>query len=374
MRPRPNPEAWNAHAAEHGARVPGEIARLGLRPEDVVDFSASVNPHGPAPEVSEAALSADISAYPDRDCRELREAVAARAGVGPECVVAGNGSAELIDHLARCYLAPDDAALVVGPTFGEYERASLLRGARISRFDREISPGGASLDLAGLSTLIHNEKPRVLWLCNPNNPTGDLLARGDIEEILEAVSQVGGILSLDEAYRDLVLAGEPDDLTDLLSGGNLVLLRSATKAHSIPGLRLGYALSDPAVVSALSAVRPPWNVSGPAQAAGVAACSPPALRHLEESRKALAREAAYLSRELLGLGFRVLPGVANYLLVEVSVLGGGAAARGGLLAEGLQARDCASFGLPEYIRVAVRRREECERLVGALARLVREAG
>ncbi|MGH3087513.1 MAG: pyridoxal phosphate-dependent aminotransferase, partial [Rubrobacteraceae bacterium] len=256
----------------------------------------------------------------------------------------------------------------------EYERASRLCGARVARFEREVSPGGTKLDVPALCAAVREARPRVVWLCDPNNPTGDLLSRAGVEAILEGVAAVGGLLALDEAYRELVLEGEPDDLVDLLSGGNLVLLRSATKAHSIAGLRLGYAISEPTVTRTLSAVRPPWNVSGPAQAAGVAALSPPALRHLEASRKALARDAAYLRGEMSRAGFRVLPGVANFLLVEVSAAGSGASVRGRLLAEGMQIRDCASFGLPDHVRVAVRRRGECERLAEAFTRLAREAG
>lgn len=377
MRPLPNPEARGVAGASHGALDFGELARLGLRPEEIVDFSASVNPHGPAPEVIEAARTTDISEYPDRECRRLRAAISDHTGVEAEGIVCGNGSAELIDHLARCYLAPGDTALVVGPTFGEYERASLLRGATVARFDRRLASDGATLDVRNLSSEIQNRRPRIVWLCSPNNPTGDLMPRADVEGILEAVSGVGGLLVVDEAYRDLVLEGETEDLTGLLSGeagGNLVLLRSMKKAHALAGLRLGYALSGPEMISALAAVRPPWNVSGPAQAAGVAALSPPALSHLEKSRGTLARDAAFLRRGLSRLGLSVLPGVANYLLVDVSGSGGGAAVRGKLLAEGLQVRDCASFGLPEYIRVSVRRREECELLVAALERLDRGPG
>lgn len=375
--PLPNPEVRGIVSVAHGALDFGELTRLGLRSEEVVDFSASVNPHGPAPEVLEAARVADISEYPDRECCGLRAAISHHTGVEPEGIACGNGSAELVDHLARCYLAPGDSTLVVGPTFGEYERASLLRGAKVRRFDRALAPDGAALDVGNLSSEIQNRCPRVVWLCSPNNPTGDLMPRAAIETVLRAVFGVGGLLVMDEAYRDLVLEGEPEDLTNLLSGksgGNLILLCSMTKAHALAGLRLGYALGGRTVIRDLTAVRPPWNVSGPAQAAGIAALSPPALSHLEESRKALARDAAFLRREFLRLGLRVLPGAANYLLVDVSGSGGGAAVRGKLLAEGLQVRDCASFGLPEYVRVSVRRREECERLAAALERLDRGPG
>jgi histidinol-phosphate aminotransferase len=370
--PRANKEVRGVSAAVHGAVDSGELARLGMSPEEVVDFSASVNPYGPAPEVLAASRTADVSSYPDRECRELREKIAAYAGVRTEHVTCGNGSAELIDHICRCFLAPGDVSLVVGPTFGEYERASELRGARTLRLDRGVSADGARLDADALAVELRAGKPRVAWLCNPNNPTGDLVLRESVERVLDAAFEVDALVVVDEAYRDLVLGGETPDLTGLLSGEkgeNLVLLRSMTKSHSLAGLRLGYALSSPEVAAALAAVRPPWNVSGPAQAAGISALSPSSLRHLEESREKLARDAAYLRRGFSGLGFPVLPGAANYILVDVSSEGGGSEVRRRLLSEGLQVRDCASFGLPGYVRVAVLRREDCERLVGTFKRL-----
>jgi histidinol-phosphate aminotransferase len=377
LRPRPNPEVEAVAAAAHGALDYGELSRLGLRPAEVVDFSSSVNPYGPAPEVLAAARAAEVAAYPDRECRELRAGISVHTGVDPAGIVCGNGSAELVDHLARCYLSPGDAALVAGPTFGEYERASRLRGARVLRFDRILTPAGAELDAAGLTRVVRERRPRLVWICDPNNPTGDCLPGAVVEEVLSAAAGVGALLVVDEAYRELVLEGEPEDLTPLLAGaagGNLVLLHSMTKAPALAGLRLGYALAAPEVASALAAIRPPWNVSGPAQAAGVAALSLPARLHLDRCRAALARSAAYLRRELARLGLPALPGVANYLLVDVSGIGGGRSVRAALLRSGLQVRDCASFGLAGHVRVAVRRPEECERLVAALKRLAREAG
>ena len=140
-----------------------------------------------------------------------------------------------------------------------------------------------------------------------------------------------------------------------------------TKSHALAGLRLGYVLAEPGIVRALAVARPPWNVGAPAQAAGVAALSAPALRHLEISRRNMSRTAAYLRWELAGLGCEVPPGGANFLLVKV---GGAAGLRQKLLRWGLQVRDCASFGLPEYVRVAVRRPEECRALISGLSALL----
>lgn len=370
MPARPNAPFAGLTPVAHGALDHGELARMGLSPEDVVDFSSSINPYGPAPTVEKAARQAAIERYPDKESRELRSSLAEHLDVDESCIAFGNGSAELIDHLARIYLEPSDTALIIAPTFGEYERASRLCGVRILHWDREVFDNEVILDLDSLLETVERERPRVLWLCNPNNPTGDYLRRAAIEKLLqsvEAVEAVGGLLIVDEAYRDLMLWDEPDDTTDFLTNGNLVLLRSMTKDHGIAGLRLGYVLAAPVIVRALSVAHPPWNVSAPAQAAGTAALTPPSIKHLHSSRKYMARDAAYLRGELEELGFGVLPSTANFLLVKV---GDGASMRRELLEKGLQVRDCASFGLPEYVRVAVRRREECRLLISELKLLL----
>lgn len=367
MSVRPNSQFDRLKPVSHGAFDHAELARLGMEPEDVVDFSSSINPYGPAPVVERAAREAAIGRYPDRGSQDLRSALAAHTEVDVSNVSVGNGSAELIDHLARAYLSPSDTSLIVGPAFGEYERASRLCGARTIFFDREVSGDEVELSFDELLETVSCERPRVLWLCNPNNPTGDYLRRGFVERLLESMAEVEGLLLVDEAYRDLMLWEEPDDLTDLLSGGNLALLRSMTKDHGIAGLRLGYVLAAPPLIQALHVAAPPWNVGAPAQAAGIAALSESATEHLRSSRRRMARDADCLWRELEWLGLQVLPGTANFLLVRV---GDGAEMRRALLEKGLQVRDCDSFGLPEYVRISVQRNEECGSLISALEILI----
>ena len=367
MVPQPNPPFGDLEPVTHGALDHAELAGLGLRPEEVIDFSSSVNPYGTAPIVERAVREAAVARYPDRGSHGLRNALAEHLATDVSNVAVGNGSAELIDHLARVYLTPSDTALIVGPTFGEYEHASRLCGARISFWKREVSSGEISLVLDELLETVAREKPRVVWLCNPNNPTGDYLRRPAIEKLLEALVAMDGLLIVDEAYRDLMLWEGPEELTGCLSCGNLVLLRSMTKDHAMAGLRLGYLLAAPPLIRALGIAAPPWNVSAPAQAAGVAALSEPAIEHLKSSRRRMVRDAAYLQRELERLNLEVIPGAANFMLAHV---GDGAELRRALLAKGLQVRDCASFGLPEYIRVSVRPRDECRRLVSGLEPLL----
>lgn len=364
---RPNPQFAGLLPVAHGALDHEELDRFGVSPENVIDFSSSINPYGPAPVVVRAAREAAVDRYPDRGSHGLRNALAGRLGVETSTVTVGSGSAELIDHLSRAYLAAPDSALIVGPTFGEYERASRLSRARTIFHKRRISADKVSLSLDELIETIEREKPKIVWLCNPNNPTGDYLCRAAVEKLLDALTGLNGLLIVDEAYRDLMLWERPDDLTDLLPGGNLALLRSMTKDHSIAGLRLGYVLTAPEVTDALAVAAPPWNVGAPAQAAGLAALSEPAIEHLEESRSRMAQSANYLRRELEALGFEVPPGSANFLLVRV---GDAAKLRRSLLKKGLQVRDCASFGLPEHVRISIRREGECRALISELKLLL----
>lgn len=357
--PSPRPAVAALAPDAHGGPDEDELAALGWRPQDVLDFSASVNPFGPPPGVREALASCDVTSYPDRYASSLRRALAEREGVSPAQVVAGGGAAQLIWAIALSYLRPDDVAFVVGPTFGEYRVASQLMAARVVEW-RAAAEQSFALDVVALRAALVAAAPRVVWLCNPNNPTGVYAPAGLLADLRAAAPEA--LWVLDEAYRPFV--AEPWDSRPLVAAGNVLLLRSLTKDCALPGLRLGYALAAPAVCAALARSLPPWSVSAPAIAAGLAALA----RHdrVEASLAALREETAWLRVALLDRGWRVLPSATNFLLVQV---GDAAAFRAGLLAgQRIQVRDCASFGLPDCIRIGTRTRPDNERLLAAMGR------
>jgi hypothetical protein len=216
-----------------------------------LDFSVNTNPLGPAPSVLQAVRGTDWSRYPGDDEEPLRRRLAERAGVAPEQVVLGNGSAELTWLVALAALRAGDRVGIVGPTFGEYARAVRVVGATpVSvRDPREAS------------------SVRALSVCNPNNPSGHYRVPEEIEHLLE--EQPGRLLVLDEAYAPFVDNCWRSET--LLEFGNLVILRSMTKDQALPGLRLGYLLAVREVATAVEAVRPPWNVNAGALRAGLAA-------------------------------------------------------------------------------------------------------
>ena len=318
---------------QHGGPDYDELRALGVDPADLLDFSVNTNP-APIPDgLRQVIAEADVSTYPDSDSQRLREVAAEVYGVRPDQVMAGNGSSELIWLIALAFLRPGDRVLVRQPTFGEYEAAARIHQAEVSRREEPIPTGDASL----------------VFICNPNNPTGDYTRLASLPGV--------GLTVVDEAYADFV-TGRPTliapDMPD-----NLIVLRSLTKFSALAGLRLGLAFGQPHLMDALRAVKPPWNVNAAAQAAGEYALRRP---ELLPDLGGLAAALSELVEGLRRLGLRPLPTDCNFFLVPVD---GAAALRRGLLARGCLVRDCASFGLLNHIRIAVRRPDENRRLLRA---------
>ena len=350
----------------HGGLNVAELESLGLRPEEVIDFSASINPLGPSPQVLEAAQSVNLGAYPDPDCLKLREAIGSAVGVEPTRILPGNGSTELIHLLARAFLSAEDTALIFTPTFGEYAAACRIQGVMpvsVMPPSLEIAERPFHWDLAGALESIAILRPSIVFLCNPNNPTGVYLGYEEVRGIAEAMRGIG-ILALDEAYVSFV--EESWDSTPLLSLGNVALLRSMTKDHALTGLRLGYMLAPEEVVGRVRSFQYSWSVNAPAQAAGIAAIAE--WEQVQRGREAVREGKEYLLKTARSLGLECGPSAANFLLLRV---GRSADLRRQLLTQHkVCVRDCASFGLPEYIRIGVRTMDDNRKLVEALQQVL----
>ncbi len=348
-------QARRVSVAVHGSLDLAELARRGLHPDQVVDFSVNANPFGPSPAVGAALAQVPVDRYPDRECGALRRALAVHLHVAPEQIVAGNGTADLLWLLALAFLRAGDAVFIVGPTFGEYGRAAALMGATSETWMAQASAGFA-VDPALVDAALQRARPRLAFLCNPNNPTGQAVSLKVVASWASAHSRT--LFVVDEAYLAFA-AGARSALT--LNAANVLVLRSMTKDHALAGLRLGYLAGPEALVAAVAAVRAPWSVNALAQAAGVAALSDPA--HLAESLANLRQAKSQLLAGLGELGLNCVPSATHFFLVKV---GDGTALRDTLLRKGILVRDCASFGLPEYVRIATRRPEENARLLAAL--------
>ena len=199
--------------------------------------------------------------------------------------------------------------------------------------------------------------PSGIFICNPNNPTGQYLGAREIQKIVSAFPD--SLIVLDEAY--IAFTGRREDSADLTRASNVLMVRSMTKDYSLAGLRLGYAIASEEIITALKKVRPPWNVNSAAQRVGVAALACPG--YLAGSMARIHASLLYLTGELRKLGFKIIPTDANFFMFKV---GDAAGFKNRMLQKGILVRDCTSFGLPQYVRVAPRSRRECAKFVNAV--------
>jgi histidinol-phosphate aminotransferase len=352
---------WQAQAPavpppQHGGLHEAELRALGASPDAVLDFSSSTNPYGPDPAVVRALQTARIDRYPDPTALLAREALARRCSVSPNQIVLGNGAAELLWSLARCLLAPGTAALIAEPTFSEFRRAASCAGAELGEW-RSAPETAFAFDLEALSARAREQSPTAIYLCSPNTPTGGALPAQEIaawaaRHPASTVVLDQSFLSLSERWQDAEVP-LPD---------NVVAVRSLTKDHGIPGVRLGYLIAPAELCQALEAARPAWSTSALAQAAALACCH--SLEFVRESRERLLHDRRGLAEELASLGIESLPSSVNFLLARVPQV---ASLRARLLARHqILVRDCASFGLPGFLRLAARPAPDRARLLVAL--------
>jgi threonine-phosphate decarboxylase len=347
---------WAQHPGgrHHGAHGDLVSRSLGVRVGELLDFSQNINPLGAPKDALEAARRAlyeDSCRYPDLEYTGLREALAAYLGVGAEMVVPTNGGAEALFLAARA-AGTGGKALVLEPTFSEYAAAAAASGKepvrRVARREEDFEWDSTPLrDLEGVS---------VVFLCNPNNPTGDLLDRGAVLEVAARVVEAGAVLVVDEAFADFV----PEiSVTDMVDRG-LWVARSFTKFFAIPGLRLGCLVCEDA--GRVQTLQPSWPVNSVAAAAGIAAAEDKGFAEASRAEVVRLREDLFGALDALP-GLQPFPGAANFLLVR-----GPDGFPERLARRGVLVRGCGPFyGLgPEFFRVAVRSAEENGRLVAAI--------
>jgi histidinol-phosphate aminotransferase len=331
------------------------LEQAGLNPDDVLDFSVNSNPFGPSPRVRAAIEKVPLDRYPDRECLNIRRTLAGTLGISTTQIVIGNGTAELIWLAAFAFLKAGDNVLIIGPTFGEYERSVRLMSANPVSLNA-LSLSGFAVDISAVSQMLNTAKFQAVFLCNPNNPTGQILPPDAIEAWVHDHPQT--LFIVDEAY----LAFVPDHRSMVLTPlSNVLVLRSMTKDYALAGLRLGYANGDEHIIQALATVRPAWNVNSLAQAAGLAALADE--DYYQATLALLQEERDFLLRGLVALGYQPIPSKTHFFLLPVKDAAG---FRQTLLTHGILVRDCTSFGLPEHIRISTRTREQNQRLLNCL--------
>jgi threonine-phosphate decarboxylase len=322
--------------------------------EDLLDFSQNINPLGPPPQALDAARRAlfeESGRYPDLEYRELRDGLAGYLEVPPENVVPTNGGAEALFLAAGAARAGD--ALILEPTFSEYAAAARASGREVVRRLVRRPEDGFRLDHAALGDL---RGISVVFLCNPNNPTGESLDPAEVLGIADRVREAGALLVVDEAFADFA----PGISVGGMVGESLWVARSFTKFFAIPGLRLGCLICDDAEL--VKRLQPSWPVNAVAAAAGIAAVDDAGFSTASVAEVTRLRDDLYFALDNLP-GLQPYPGAANFLMVR-----GPEALAGRLARRGLLVRGCEPFmGLGAgFFRVAVRDEAENERLLSAL--------
>lgn len=354
----------------HGTLDYDELRALGLRPEELTLFSSNINPFGPPPAtvaaLRAAATAEMIARYPDRLSYELRVELAATHNLPIDSILVGNGSADLLWLLGLHHLQNRRIA-ILGPTFGEYENIANIMQAEIIEIAHPSWQKSANGYAPGLhpieaiATEIHQAAADVIFVCNPNNPTGQYLTPSELDALYTAAPHALWII--DEAYAEFMQP--PATTASWIHRGNWLVLRSMTKDFALGGLRLGYLLGAPNLIQTLQTLQSPWNVNTFAQLAGLVS-----LREGKEWREQtitrLHHETVLLQAQLQQIGYQPMPTHTNYFLLPVA---DAAVLRQSLLEHRIVVRDCTSFGLPNYIRIATQRPDTNSRLLQILGEL-----
>lgn len=335
-----------------------EVKReLGL--DKIVKLASNENPFGSSPKVKEAIVSQldQLAIYPDGAAMELREALADFLGVNGDQLVFGNGSDELLMLTSRAYLQPGSNAVMATPTFSVYKTTATIEGAEAI----EVPLKDGVHDLEGILAKI-NDQTRVVFVCNPNNPSGTFNQQEEIREFLNKVPKTT-LVVLDEAYYEYVTDETyPQSLPMLADYPNLLILRTFSKIYGLAALRIGYGIASPDIIDKLNRVREPFNTNSLAQKAAMAAIQDQEFVRQCRETNAAGREQLYAAFEQMGLFYYRSQG--NFILVETGKNGNDVFQA--LLKKGYIIRSGVPLGFPTAIRVTVGNREQNEGFIEAL--------
>ena len=360
------PEVLPLVPYEHGRPVEEVRRELGL--ERVFKLASNENPWGPPERVIKALLSADLvealRMYPDGAARALRERIAERLGLTADWIALGNGSDELIHFIGLVFLRPGDEVVVGHPSFVRYYASAQLNGAKLVK----VPLKDYRLDLPSMAEAI-TERTKLVFIANPNNPTGTMVTADEVEEFMRKVPR-DVVVIFDEAYCSFVDDPDfPDTLPYVKEGERpVIVLRTFSKDYGLAGLRVGYGVMPPEIREYVDKVREPFNVNSLAQLAALTALEDEG--YVEWVRRRNAEGKQYLYRELRRLGLSYVPTQANFMLVDV-----GRPAREvfeALLRRGVIVRPADSFGYPTHIRVTIGRPEENRAFIKALEEVLKE--
>lgn len=349
----------------HGADIYSAAEKSGINKDEIIDFSSNINPLGIPERVKKSAIDSIENAikYPDINSRELIKSISIAENVPERWIFATNGAADAIYRISF-YIKPK-RGIVTSPAFSEYENSLIASGSIIDCYNL-IEENDYKIQDDFIDCI--NSETEIVFLCNPNNPTGQITHKGIIEKIIARCNELGTFVVIDECFLDFVENKDEYSAVNLLEKyDNLIILKAFTKIYAIPGLRLGYCMSsNKNVIEGLKVIGPPWNVSTIAQAAGIAALKEKA--YVDETVGYIKTQREYLVQELNKLDIKIYESYANYLLFkiydEINL-------KEELVKKGILIRSCSNYrGLGRnFYRIAVKSAEENKLLINAIKEL-----
>ena len=356
-----NPQLRKIKVYEPGKPIEETARELGLDPNAIIKLASNENPLGPSPKAIEAMRDALEKGhrYPDGGGFCLCKAVATKLGLAPENVILGNGSNEVLEFLGHAFLNSGDDVVTSQYAFIVYKLIATSFGAHTI----EVRSPDYQQDLDGMLAAI-TPKTRLVFIPNPNNPTGTLLSQRAIDDFMSRVTE-NVIVVFDEAYFEF-LDRPPDTLQFVRERRNIVVLRTFSKIHGLAGLRIGYAVGPADLVQVLHKTRQPFNVNSVAQIGALAALEDD--EHLRETKRVIDDGRAYLHEQFSKIKIRFVPGTANFVMINI---GDGHEIFEKLLRQGIIVRPLRGYGLAEWVRISVGTMEENKKLVAALKKVMR---
>jgi len=344
---------------------PIELVEKELGITEAIKLASNESPYGPFPQVVEAMKEAllGVNRYPDGGSTFLRERVAEKLDVPTSQVIIGNGSNELLRLLANVLLNPEDNAVMADPSFIVYPTVVKLMHARPIL----VPLKNHRHDLEAMADAI-DENTKIIFICNPNNPTGTIVTKDEVDRFMERVPD-NLVVVFDEAYFELVKDKEYPNGLDYLNGNKqVVVLRTFSKVHGLAGLRIGYGIAPEFIVKAINKVREPFNVTSVAQAGALRSLDCDA--EVEERSRLNSKGLQYLYNEFERLNLKYVTSYANFVLVDIGMEDRQAAQE--LMKKGIIVRSGDIFGYPNYFRVSIGTPEENRKFIGELEDLLKD--
>lgn len=330
---------------------------LGL--QDVIKLASNENPLGCSPIAKQAIQNMvdELALYPDGNCTELKQVLAQKLGVSPEQLILGNGSDEIVEMISHVYIEPGDQALIGDVTFSRYQASvELMDGQCI-----EVPLRDHTFDLDSFYNAI-TDKTKIIWLCNPNNPTGTIYSAAEQEKFLDAVPK-NILVVIDEAYHEYTTdASYPETIKLIDRYDNLIVLRTFSKIYGLASLRIGYGIANPIVIDLLNRIRGPFNVNSAAQVAALAALQDQEFVNKSKHNNEIGKKYLYAAFDEMGLEY--IPTQANFIMVNV-----GRDSRQvfrDLLLRGIIVRSGDIFKMNNWLRVTIGTPEQNQAFIKAL--------